>query len=197
MSEANDTIDLILRSGVDSNVDRLRARRPITKEQSQKSYEALFSPEDTSQASLSERFAVAYFVAILHDQSEVGDFYAARLAETDPREELLTAVKAAALSIKVAGPYGHYPAGPLSSEDVDGPTLVIKEGDRAVLGKRLSAALEHAHLLTFHPRDAAPAHLDKLLTAGWRATGVITLSQLVSFLAFQIRVVAGLKVLTT
>jgi uncharacterized protein YciW len=32
-----------------------------------------------------------------------------------------------------------------------------------------------------------------MLDAGWSTTAVVTLSQLVSFLAFQIRVVAGLK----
>ena len=31
-----------------------------------------------------------------------------------------------------------------------------------------------------------------MLNAGWSTTDVVTLSQLVSFLAFQIRVVAGL-----
>jgi uncharacterized protein YciW len=50
-------------------------------------------------------------------------------------------------------------------------------------------------MLVFHPRDAAPASLQVMLDAGWSTTEVVTLSQLVSFLAFQIRVVAGLKVL--
>jgi CMD domain protein len=60
---------------------------------------------------------------------------------------------------------------------------------------RLAAALEHAHLLIFHPRDASPAALQKLLDAGWSTTDIVTLSQLVSFLSFQIRVVAGLRAL--
>jgi uncharacterized protein YciW len=55
--------------------------------------------------------------------------------------------------------------------------------------------LQHAHLLVFHPRDASPAALQKLLDAGWSATDIVTLSQLVSFLTFQIRVVAGLRTL--
>ena len=37
--------------------------------------------------------------------------------------------------------------------------------------------------------------LQRMLDAGWTTTDVVTLSQLVSFLAFQIRVVAGLRVL--
>jgi uncharacterized protein YciW len=35
-----------------------------------------------------------------------------------------------------------------------------------------------------------------LLDAGWTTSGIVTLSQLVAFLAFQIRVVTGLKALT-
>jgi uncharacterized protein YciW len=66
---------------------------------------------------------------------------------------------------------------------------------RRGLGGRLSAALAHAHLLVFHPRDASPAALQALLDAGWTSTEIVTLSQLVPFLAFQIRVVIGLKAL--
>ena len=50
-------------------------------------------------------------------------------------------------------------------------------------------------MLVFHPRDAAPAHLQALIDAGWSTTGIVTLSQLVAFLAFQIRAVTGLRAL--
>ena len=59
----------------------------------------------------------------------------------------------------------------------------------------LSAALAHAHMLVFHPRDANPAALQALLNAGWSNQGVVTLSQLVAFLAFQIRASAALRIL--
>ena len=64
-----------------------------------------------------------------------------------------------------------------------------------MLGARLTAALAHAHVLVFHPRDASAAALQELLDAGWTNTGIVTLSQLVAFLAFQIRTVVGLRVL--
>ena len=64
-----------------------------------------------------------------------------------------------------------------------------------MLGERLAAALDHAHMLVFHPRDADPAALQRLLDAGLSTTAIVTLSQLVAFLSFQIRVVAGLAVL--
>jgi CMD domain protein len=63
------------------------------------------------------------------------------------------------------------------------------------LGVRLAAAFEHLHLLVFHPRDAAPAGLQALLDAGWSTDDVVTLSQIAAFLSFQIRVVAGLRIL--
>ena len=49
----------------------------------------------------------------------------------------------------------------------------------------------------FHPRDAAPAALQTLLNAGWSTTDIVTLSQIAAFLSFQIRVVAGLRVLAS
>ena len=60
---------------------------------------------------------------------------------------------------------------------------------------RLAAALEHAHLLVFRPRDADPAALQALIGAGWSTDSIVTLSQLVAFLSFQIRAVAGLRAL--
>lgn len=47
----------------------------------------------------------------------------------------------------------------------------------------------------FHPRDAEPAALQRLLDTGLSTTDIVTLSQIVAFLSFQIRVVAGLAVL--
>src|SRR5205085_2256000 len=67
---------------------------------------------------------------------------------------------------------------------------------REQLGARLAAALEHTHMLIFHPRDASPAHLQALIDAGWSTTGIVVISQLVAFLSYQIRVVTGLRVLT-
>ena len=63
------------------------------------------------------------------------------------------------------------------------------------LGGRLAAAFEHAHLLVFRPRDAAAADMKALLAVGWSNTGIVTFSQLVAFLSFQVRVVTGLRVL--
>lgn len=195
MTETIDVIDHLLGISPGSSGDPLRTRRPITREHAQKSWDALFAPSDVSQASLVERFAVAAFVAALHRQPQIATFYGEKLAATENGTALFSTVKALAELHATQGPYGHYPDGPLTAENINGPILIIGEADRETLGERLGAALEHAHLLTFHPRDANPASLQKLLSAGWTTTGIVTLSQLVSFLAFQIRIVAGLKVL--
>jgi uncharacterized protein YciW len=50
-------------------------------------------------------------------------------------------------------------------------------------------------LLVFRPRDAASTDMKALLAAGWSTTGIVTFSQLVAFLSFQVRVVSGLSTL--
>ena len=93
------------------------------------------------------------------------------------------------------GPYGDFPDGPLTIENLAGPHWLPDAALTAVVGERLAAALVHTHLLTYRPRDASADALQRLLDAGWSTSGVVTLSQLVSFLHFQLRVVAGLTVL--
>lgn len=190
-----DVIDHLAGIAGGTELDRLRARRPVTKENAEKSYRALFEPLSTDDASLTERFAVAVFVAELHGAAEIARFYADKLASTAEGSAIAGLVKAAAVEAAGRGPYGHYPAGPLSAEDQDGPRYQVSSGLQTGLGRRLAAALEHAHLLVLHLRDAEPAALARLVEAGWSTTGIVTLSQLISFLAFQIRVVVGLKVL--
>ena len=71
----------------------------------------------------------------------------------------------------------------------------LAEDRKPVIGGKLGAALEHAHLLVFRPRDANPASIQALLDAGWSSTGIVVLSQLVAFLSFQVRSIAGLRML--
>ena len=108
---------------------------------------------------------------------------------------LVEAVKAEIERGKTKGPYGAFPAGPLSAEDKGGLIYRVAGDRRQVLGGKLAAALEHAHLLVFRPRDATPAAMQTLLDAGWSSTAIVTLSQLVAFLSFQVRSVVGLRAL--
>jgi CMD domain protein len=194
MSEP-DIIDKLAGLAPDSPLAKIRDRKPVTREQAQQSYRAVFEPAEPEDVSIQERFALANFVAGLHAQHEITAFYAAGLARTAPSEAFVAALSAEIARGRAVGPYGAYPKGPLSVEDVAGPVYHVANGD--VLGSRLTAALAHVHLLVFHPRDASAAALQRLFDAGWSNAGIVTLSQLVAFLAFQIRAVAGLRALAS
>jgi len=191
-----DIIDALVGIKPGSVLDTIRNRRPKAREQAQASYTALFAPENPGGIASTERFAVAAFIAGVHADTHIAAFYADRLAAAGASAALRHAIDAAIAAAKGQGPYGCYPAGPLSREDAAGPTHRVAPAIREVLGPRLAAVFDHMHLLVFHPRDAAPAALQELLDAGWFTTDIVTLSQIAAFLSFQIRVVAGLRVLS-
>jgi CMD domain protein len=190
-----DIIDALVGITPGSPLDAIRARRPEARAHAQATYRALFTPESLGNVSAQERFAVGEFVAGLHGATAIADRYAARLVESGAPAALKEAVDAAIKEAKTHGPYGSYPAGPLSGEDTAGPVYRVGAATRRALGPRLAAAFEHVHMLVFHPRDAARAALQALLDAGWSTTDIVTLSQIVAFLSFQIRVVIGLRTL--
>ena len=190
-----DIIDTLAGIESGSSLDGIRARRVQARDNAQKSYLALFEPIDVSEVSLAERAAVAVFAAGLHGESAVSAFYRAKLAANADGAALIEAINAEIERGTTSGPYGAFPAGPLSVENKTGLIYRVSADRKPVLGARLVAALEHAHLLVFRPRDAASSDMNVLLEAGWSNTGIVTLSQLVAFLSFQVRVVAGLRVL--
>jgi len=189
-----DVIDSLVGIAPGSALDAIRARRPEARTHAQASYRALFAPAAPGGVSVHERFAVGAFVTGLHGGTEIAAFYAAALASS-ASAALCDGVAAAVAEARAHGPYGRYPAGPLSREDTAGPVYRVGAPTRRELGPRLAAAFEHMHLLVFHPRDAEPRALQALLDAGWTTTDIVTLSQIAAFLSFQIRVVAGLRVL--
>jgi CMD domain protein len=193
-TSTTDIIDQLAGIEPGSHLDQLRARRPQARENAQKSYLALFDPEVQGGVTPQERYAVAAYVAGLHRQRDAAAFYLAGLRK-QAQPPIVAVVEAEIAAARAIGPYGRYPDGPLSRENLDGPVHRITATSAATLGPRLSSALEHAHLLVFHPRDSNSASLQRLLDAGWSTTDIVTLSQLVAFLSFQIRVVAGLRTL--
>jgi CMD domain protein len=187
-----DIIDQLVGITPGSKLDAIRAQRSEARKHAQASYDSLFQPRGFGGVSADERNAIASFVASLHGEPRTDAFYAAKLPAA-----LRTAVAAEMALAHSKGPYGRFPKGPLSAEDAPGPTWKVSDAGRKALGPRLAAALEHTHMLVFHPRDAAPPSLQSLLDAGWSTTDIVTISQLVSFLSYQIRVVAGLTVLAS
>jgi CMD domain protein len=188
----SDVIDRLIGIQEGDPLFELRARRPEARSNAQASFDALLSPDDEQHATRLERLAIAYWTIALSHSVAV-PFYADLLAAASP--ETLAALEAALPGALTAGPYGDYPAGPLSVEDVEGLHWQPSGELADAVGDRLAVALAHTHLLTYRPRDASAGALQALLDAGWSTTGVVTLSQLVSFLHFQLRVVAGLTVL--
>jgi CMD domain protein len=190
-----DIIDTLAGIKPGSALDAIRARRLQARDNAQKSYLSLFEPIDAGDVSLLERAAVAAFVTGLHGESPVATFYREKLAATAGGADLLDTIDAEIARGKTSGPYGSFPAGPLSVENTAGLIYRVSAASKSVLSTRLVAALEHAHLLLFRPRDAASTDMKALLAAGWSNTGIVTFSQLVAFLSFQVRVVSGLRTL--
>ncbi|MDD7582161.1 alkylhydroperoxidase domain protein [Corynebacterium sp. 32222D000AT] len=157
-------------------VSQLRNARPAARENAQLSFEALLEPAEAGEFSQAERYAVAAFVAGITQAGRPAEFYLDLLGDED--DKLLAPVKEAIAAGQHRGPYA-------------GGGYSTFEG----LGERLGAAFDFAHLLVFHPKDADPAAIGHLDASGWGPTGMVSLAQLISFVAFQLRVVRGIAVL--
>lgn len=183
----SDLIDVLV--GADQS--GLRDNRPQARENAQKSFEALLEPTDPGTFTFVQRYAVATYVAGLHQFQPAVDFYKDLLDDEAPTE-LVNAVDAAIEDGLTTGPYGTYREPGLFEESKPGGSV---RNDVAALGDRLAAAFDYAHLLVFDPRDSRPEVLGRLSGAGWNADDTVSLAQLVSFLAFQLRVAYGLRTL--
>lgn len=184
-----DIIDQL--AGIDpgSDLDSVRAQRRQARENAQLSFEALLEPAAPGSFPLAERYAVAAFVARVHGFAEAGDFYLDLLGDEAP--ELVAAIETASADAADSGPYGVYREPGLAGESVPGR----RWAPEAAVGERLGAALAHTHLLVFRPREADAGAIRALVNAGWDADAIVTLSQLVAFLSFQLRLAWGLRVL--
>ena len=167
-----DIIDLLADAG---DVAQLRERRPEAKDNAQASFAAFLEPAESGTFSYAERYAIATFVAGIYQVPRAQSFYSDLLEEES--EELAAEVARAVERGITTGPY-------------IGGGFTVFDGE-----PRLAAALDFAHLLAFHPKDASPAAIGHLQAAGWSNDDIVTLGQLVSFLSFQLRVAHGLAVL--
>jgi CMD domain protein len=59
----------------------------------------------------------------------------------------------------------------------------------------LDAAIRHTDLLTSRPSEASPVALQALKDAGFSPAGIVSLSQTVAFVSYQLRLIAGLRAL--
>lgn len=186
-----DTIDRIVGIRPDDALDALRRRRPVTREQLQASHDALFEPVDDAGFPLAERLLVAAFATRLTADDATAELYAERARSADPERAALVLAEAA--DAVATGPFGAYLEEGLAVESTEG--IRYESAPDEVLGERLTVALVHTHLLVVRPREARDGELAALVRAGWSADAIVTLSQLVAFLAFQQRVAHGLALL--
>lgn len=175
-----DIIDFL----IDHEVSALRNTRAQAKTNAQASFEALLETETS--LTLAERYAVAYAVTSWHQLPYAASFYKDLLDDELPSPLPSSLIEAGFAASP--GPWGTFREPELEHRNEPGPWLI---GD----GSRIEAALEYAHLLVFHPRDSSPVAIQRLLDAGFNEDEIVSLGQLISFLAFQSRVVHGIRVL--
>src|SRR5664279_2349670 len=89
-----DVIDMLAGLEPDSPLALIRDRKPVTRQNAQASYRALFEPADTGDVSVQERFALATFIAGLHAQDKTAAFYGAGLSRTAPADSFGAALSA-------------------------------------------------------------------------------------------------------
>ncbi|WP_165164557.1 alkylhydroperoxidase domain protein [Corynebacterium qintianiae] len=181
MSEQANIIDLL--AGTPPELAELRRARPDAVANAELSFTALFEPGDEKDFPQAWRYAVAVFIAGVSGQDEAARFYRDLLEdELDGRAGELGLDEAIGQGLS-AGPY-------------DTGDFVVFDLGEGPQGRALSAAFDFAHLLTFHPKDATPAAIGHLQSAGWSDDAIVSLAQLISFVAFQLRVAHGLRVLS-
>ncbi len=67
------------------------------------------------------------------------------------------------------------------------------EGGATDVPPRLVAILDHVTVVTTAPGSASQARLDALRDAGLAPRDIVTIAQVVAFVSYQVRVVAGLR----
>lgn len=126
--------------------------------------------------------------------------YNALLTPTDPAgvslaEREMVALRAAILTAS-PGLIEHY-RGLLQQRGVSAETITAVENFPAAntLSAREAAILRHVDQLTNEPRAATTEQLAELQTHGLSARDIVSIAQLIAFLSYQVRLLAGLQLL--
>ncbi|PKA43038.1 CMD domain-containing protein [Rhizobium sullae] len=72
---------------------------------------------------------------------------------------------------------------------------LLAEPDTNVADPRIAEIVRHADRLTVAPRDATRAHIEALRQVGVTDADIVRLAELAAFVNYQVRVLAGLKLL--
>lgn len=158
----------------DATSERLRGHRPKVTIAADRALAALFdvAPGDEAPGfTRALRLFTAARAAIVDGAPEVAAFYLEQLAEEDA-----DAVFAGADPAALAAGGANSAAGLAAS-------------------RALRAVLRHTELLVQRPAAATEDDLTALTEAGFTVTEIVVLSQVVTFVSYQTRVVHGLRVL--
>lgn len=146
-------------------VRALRQQKPELAEQLQAYYRAVFEPDDTSAAALP-------------------------LAD---RRAIAVRVASHTGSAAVADWYAN-----LASDAGADPDTIARARDVARPWREetpLAAAIRHADMLTTRPIAAQASDIAALKAAGFTPAGIMSLSQVIAFVSYQVRLIAGLRAL--
>lgn len=162
-TETADVIDAILQTAPDGKIAELRAKKPVLAAELQAYYRSIFAPAPDSAAA---------FPLV---------------------ERALVAVRVASFtrSQAVADWYAD-----LAAREGAVPEAIDRARDANRPWKndtRLGAAMRHADLLTSRVSTARRSDLDALKLAGFTPAGILSLSQTIAFVSYQLRLIAGLR----
>jgi CMD domain protein len=76
-----------------------------------------------------------------------------------------------------------------------GPADPGQAATAGTIADRWAVILAHVERVTLYPDSARRAHIDDLIAAGLTPQAIVALSQLIAYVNFQSRVLAGLKML--
>ncbi len=158
-----DVVNAILGIDDDSSIAKLRNQKPDLALQAQDYYLSLFEPTASSAEALP---VVDRALVAVRVASHTGSS-----AVVDWYTQLATDAGASQEALELARATG---------EPVDTATS-------------LGAALRHADLLTTRPSAARKDDLQALKDAGFTPAGIVSLSQTIAFVSYQLRLVAGLR----
>ncbi len=133
---------------------------------------------------------------------ELQDYYLSIFEPTAQSAEALPVVDRLLVAVRVASHTGSVAVvdwyGRLASDagaSQDAQSLARNAGVPVSDESPLGAALRHADLLTTRPADARKDDLQALKDAGFTPAGIISLSQTIAFVSYQLRLIAGLRAL--
>lgn len=158
-----DVVNAILGIDDSSPIAKLRNQKPELAEQLQAYYDAIFHPTEESAAELSSRDR--YLIA-------------ARVASHTSSDAVVEWYTTKAVCDGVP------------AEAIDRIRDVSAGwSDQTTLG----AAIRHADLVTLTPSQTSQESLQRLKDAGLTPAGILSLAQVIAYVSYQLRLIAGLR----